>query len=165
MCWNYPNKLLQLIGVPRTTGDAECLRNIGIHPVVYYLLLLRTVDLSHVPLPANCSVAATNSTRLGNFTSLKADSHRHARHVKTVLCVSRPLRRWELDSRQLKTVADRKSEVWTRQWRLSNSHRHAAHDRTVLSCLGGGVNWALSYTRPNSSELNPYNGNALAKVN
>jgi len=37
----------------------------------------------------------------------KTNSHRHARHDKTVLSVSRPLRRCELDSRQLKTVADR----------------------------------------------------------
>jgi len=35
----------------------------------------------------------------------------HARHDKTVLSVSRPLRRCELDSRQLKTVADRKFVV------------------------------------------------------
>ena len=27
----------------------------------------------------------------------------------------------------------------------ANSHRHASHDtdRTVLSCMAGGVNWAL----------------------
>jgi len=42
---------------------------------------------------------------------LKANSHRHARHDKTVLSVSRTLRWCELDSRQLKTVADRKFEV------------------------------------------------------
>jgi len=42
---------------------------------------------------------------------VKANSHRHAGHDKTVLSVSRPLRRCELDYRQLKTVADRKSEV------------------------------------------------------
>jgi len=48
---------------------------------------------------------------------VKANSHRHARHDKAVLSVSRPLRRRELDSRQLETVADRKFEVWTRQIR------------------------------------------------
>jgi len=39
------------------------------------------------------------------------NSHRHARHDKTVLSVSCPLRWCELDSRQLRTVADRKVEV------------------------------------------------------
>jgi len=39
---------------------------------------------------------------------VKANSHRQARHDKTVLSVSSPLLRCELDSRQLKTVADRK---------------------------------------------------------
>ena len=38
----------------------------------------------------------------------KANSHRHARHDKTVLAVSRPLRRCESDSLQLNTVADKK---------------------------------------------------------
>jgi len=59
--------------------------------------------------------------------------------------VSRPLRRCELASRQLKTVADRKFEVWTRSEQSSSSHRHSRHDtdRTVLSCLAGGVNGAL----------------------
>jgi len=42
---------------------------------------------------------------------LKANSHRHARRGKAVLSVWRPLRWCELDSRQLKTVADRKFEV------------------------------------------------------
>ena len=39
--------------------------------------------------------------------AVKANSHRHARHDKTVLSVSRPLWRCELDSRQPKTVADK----------------------------------------------------------
>ena len=51
---------------------------------------------------------------LTSLVDLKANSHLHARHDKTVLCVSRPLRWCELDSRQLKIVADRKFEVWTR---------------------------------------------------
>ena len=59
---------------------------------------------------------------------VKANSHRHAGHDKSV---SRPLRRCELDSRQLKTVADRKSEVWIRLQQSSNSHRHTRHDKTV----------------------------------
>jgi len=66
--------------------------------------------------------------------SLKTNSHRHARHDKTVLSVSRPLRRCELDSRQLKTVADRKSEDWTRSEQLlSNSHRQPDTTQTRLS--------------------------------
>ena len=40
-----------------------------------------------------------------------ANSHRHARHDKTVLSMTRPIRWCELDSRQLKAVADRKCEV------------------------------------------------------
>ena len=74
---------------------------------------------------------------------LKSNSHHHARHDKTVLSVSCPLRRCESDSRPLKTVADRRCEVWTRSEQLSNSHRRAGHDtdRTVLSRLAGGVNW------------------------
>ena len=42
---------------------------------------------------------------------LKANSHRRAGRDKTVLSVSRPLRRCVLDSRRLETVADRKFEV------------------------------------------------------
>ena len=41
--------------------------------------------------------------------AVKANSHRHARHDKTVLSVSRPLWWCELDSRQPKTVADKKN--------------------------------------------------------
>jgi len=58
------------------------------------------------------------------------------RHDKTVLSASRPLRRCELDnSRQLKTVADRKYEVWTRSEQSSNSHRHMIPDKTKQSRL------------------------------
>jgi len=76
---------------------------------------------------------------------LKANSHRHAGHDKTVLSLSCPIRRCKLYSRQLKTVADRTFEVRTRSEQSSNSQRHNRHDadRTVLSCLAGGVNWAL----------------------
>ena len=44
------------------------------------------------------------------FVFLKANLHRHARHNKTVVSVSCPPRRCELDCRQLKTVADRNSK-------------------------------------------------------
>ena len=47
----------------------------------------------------------------GQVKNVKANSLHHARHDKTVLSVSCPLWRCELDSRQLKTVADRKFEV------------------------------------------------------
>jgi len=72
-----------------------------------------------------------------NTVPRKANSHRRARHDKTVLSVSRPLRQRELNFRQLKTVADRKFEVSTRSQQWSYSHRHTRHDRdrTVLSCL------------------------------
>ena len=74
---------------------------------------------------------------LTSLVDLKANSHLHARHDKTVLCVSRPLRWCELDSRQLKIVADKK--IWSLNtfWTSSSSYRHARHDtdRTVLSCL------------------------------
>jgi len=72
-----------------------------------------------------------------NTVPRKANSHRRARHDKTVLSVSRPLRQRELNFRQLNTVADRKFEVSTRSQQWSYSHRHTRHDRdsTVLSCL------------------------------
>jgi len=62
---------------------------------------------------ANCYIRVT--LLYSTWHIRKANSHRHAEHDKTVLSVSRPFRRCELDSRQLKTVADRKSEVSTRQ--------------------------------------------------
>jgi len=52
-----------------------------------------------------------DSSSLDARRRLKANSHPHARHDKTVLSLSRPLRRRELDSRQLKIVAGRKYEV------------------------------------------------------
>ena len=65
--------------------------------------------------------------------SNEADSHRHTRRDKTVLSVSRPPRRCELDSRQLKTVADRTFEDWTRSEQSSDSHqtRHRQDRRVV----------------------------------
>ena len=98
----------------------------------------------HLP-PGLLSPRPTHRRR--QLPRVTANSHRHARHDKTVLSVSRQRRRCELDSRQLKTVADRKSEVRTRPEQSSNSHRNTRHDadRTVLSCLAGGVNWALGF--------------------
>jgi len=76
---------------------------------------------------------------------VKANSHRHARHDKTVLSVSRPQWRYELHSGQLKTVADRKFEVWTRSEQSSNLYRPGTVDTTQTgpSCRVwcGGVNW------------------------
>ena len=61
-----------------------------------------------------CTPGSALGPTLGNeygktlpYLYLKATSHRHATHDKTVLSVSRPIRRRELDSGQLKTVADR----------------------------------------------------------
>jgi len=51
---------------------------------------------------------------LRQFVSLTPNSHRQARHDRTVLSVSRLPRRCDLDSRRLTTVDDRKFEVWTR---------------------------------------------------
>ena len=53
----------------------------------------------------------TQSDELGRNCSptIKASSHRHARRDKTVLSVSRPLRRCELHFRQHKTVDDREN--------------------------------------------------------
>ena len=64
-------------------------------------------------LNVHSSMTASNKTRVvfSYDNGVKANSHRHARQDKTVLSASRPLRRCELDSRQLKTVADGKFEV------------------------------------------------------
>ena len=69
---------------------------------------------------------------------IKANSHRHARHGKTVLCVSRPLRRCELwfpDNSRLSPTENMKSENVHSSGPIS--HRRTRHDidRTVLSCL------------------------------
>ena len=86
---------------------------------------------------------------MGIHSRLKANLHRHARRDKTVLPVSRPLLRCELDPRQLKTVADRKFEVQAHTEQSSNSHRHTRHDtdRTVLWCLV----WRCELSRPERS--------------
>ena len=79
---------------------------------------------------------------------LKANSHRRARHDKTVLSVSRPLRRCELDSRLLRTVAEGKSGVWTHSEQLSNSHRHARHDPDWSCFVVSGVAvWTEHHSR------------------
>ena len=70
-------------------------------------------------------------------SKLKVNSYRHARHDKPVLSVSRPLRRCELDSRQLNTVADIVN---------SNCPIHTATPDTTQTgwfcrVWCGGVNW------------------------
>jgi len=60
--------------------------------------------------------SSTRTTRLPSHAlpCKMTDEQQHLKansHDKTVLSVERPLGRCELDSRQLKTVADRKSEV------------------------------------------------------
>ena len=103
--------------------------------------LLFTAPRHTISSPLHCDDNPRRSSRcraaVRRTARLKANSHRHARHDKTVLSVSRPFRRGELDSRQLKTVADRKFEVWTRSQQSSSSQRHTRHDtdRTVLLCL------------------------------
>ena len=66
------------------------------------------------------------------------NSHRHARHDKTVLSVSRPLRQCQLDSRQLKAAQ-------TLSDGLETQSTPPATTQTTLSCRvwRGGVNWAL----------------------
>ena len=88
-------------------------------------------------------VNSTLETRGPLSLSLDANSHRHARRDKTVSSVSRPLRRCELDSRQLRRLSptDRTYDVRTRSQLSSSSHRHD-RDRTILSCLAAGVNRA-----------------------
>ena len=83
-------------------------------------------------------------------------SHRHARHDKTISSVPRPLRRCELDSWQLRTVADRKFEICSRSQQSSNSHRHTRYDtdRTVLSCLV----WRCELDIADRTRTHPFNG-------
>jgi len=92
----------------------------------------REINMQSDELGRNCSL------------TIKASSHRHARHDKTVLSVSRPLRRFELDSRQHKTVADR--EELKDKHDQSNRPIHTGHDtdRTVLSRLV----WQCELSRP-----------------
>jgi len=62
-------------------------------------------------LTRRVSIIRTMNRRRPQRLYHKTVSHRHARQDKTALSVSRPLRRCELDSRQLKIVADWKFEV------------------------------------------------------
>ena len=73
-------------------------------------LLLGCIAITH------CTDAAYCYKRSAAWVSLsvKANSHCHARHDKNCLVCVASDRRCELDSGQLKTVADRKYEVWTR---------------------------------------------------
>jgi len=110
------------------------------------LLLLFCLELGSL----HSGAIATLPTRTQNSLStarIKASSHRHARHDTTVLSVSRPLRRCERDSRQLKTVADKKFEFRTLtrakvQFTPAHQTRHR-QNAVVSSGLAGGVNWAL----------------------
>jgi len=68
-----------------------------------------TTSVAATPSTVLTEVCDTDSRR--RLRTIKARSHHHARHDKTVLSVSRPLRRCDMDSRQLKTVAGRKCEV------------------------------------------------------
>jgi len=69
------------------------------------------------------------------------------------LSVSCLTRRCKLDSRQLKTVADRKFEVWTHSEQCSSSHRRTRHDtdRTVLSYVSSVAVWMESADHPTSA--------------
>jgi len=79
--------------------------------------------------------------------SLNANSHGHARHDKAVSPVSRPLRRCELYSRQLKTVARPIENLKPGHVQSSRSIPTGTPDTTQTgpSCRVwcGGVNWAL----------------------
>ena len=68
-------------------------------------------------------------------SSVKVNRHRRARHDKTVLSVSRPLRRRELNSRQLETVADRECEVRTRSVRAIVQFTSPRPTRQRQDCL------------------------------
>ena len=65
-----------------------------------------SMAMTEIAVASDCA-----TRRRGYYQRLKANSHRHATHDKTVLSASCLHRRCELDSRQLTTVADRKSEV------------------------------------------------------
>ena len=103
---------------------------------------LTTFSSSFIHLHTNVLIDAFGHTVQADCR-LKANSHSHARHDKTVLSVSHALRRCELNSRQLKTVADGslKSEHVN-----SNCPIHTAtpdRTQTWLFCRVwcGGVNW------------------------
>ena len=89
--------------------------------------------------------SSTLTTRLLSHPRIEANSHHQTRHDNTVLSVSRPLRRCELNSRQLNTVADRnlKSEHVQSNRPIYTRAPDTTQDRTVLWCLAGGVSWAL----------------------
>jgi len=88
----------------------------------------------------------TQSDELGRNCSLtiKANSHRHARHDKTVLSVSRPLQRCELHFRQHKTVDDRENLKYEHDQSKRPIHNRHDTDRTDLSCLV----WRRELSRP-----------------
>jgi len=66
------------------------------------------------------------------------NSHRHARHDKTVLSVSRPLRRCELDSRQLKlTPTENLKSEHVHSNRPFTSAHQTRHRQDRLVLVGG----------------------------
>ena len=63
---------------------------------------------------------------------IKANSHHHARQDKTALSVSRPLRKSELDSRQLKTVADKSDDTFIAIVQFTLAHQlNSTQQRTT----------------------------------
>ena len=67
----------------------------------------RTPDSFIDPAPHTMQAVSITRAELQRRTkAVTANSHRQVRHDKTIESVSRPLRRCELDFRQLKTVAD-----------------------------------------------------------
>ena len=86
----------------------------------------------HAPPPTAVRGIPLSFLPIGGLFTAKSNSHRRAGHDKTVLSVSLPLRWCELDSRQLRTIAGRKCEVWTRS---EQSSIHAGTPDIRLSHL------------------------------
>jgi len=115
--------------------------------------------------------ASAQSTERVARPSIKANSHRHARHDQTILSVSRPLQRCELDSRQLKTVADRKfvlslnTFIAIVQFTLAHETRRR-QDRLVVS--GGrcelGISVQLERRRTTTQRLPRCRRHAAAPI-
>ena len=124
-----------MLNVVKTTGKTTReYRSIAVARRTYGFCAAAAAGVDAVVL--GWMICSSVSTFTGTCR-VKANLHRRARHDKTVLSALRPLQWCQLDSRQLKTVAERKFEAWTRSEQSSNSHRHTRHDtdRTVLSCL------------------------------
>ena len=83
---------------------------------------------------------STSASVLRPQMLVKATSHRHAKHNKTVWSVSplsRPLRLCELDTRHTKTQDCRQQKIWNLNTLIALSNSYPIHDtdKTVLSCL------------------------------